>query len=137
MNWQTDIINLSSEQKYELIDITPEVEEKVTSSKVREGVCLIAVPHATAGLVVNEDEKGVREDILDRILALAPEDIAYQHDRIDNNARAHVISSIIGTDKVFIIEDSQLVRGTWQNIFFLELDGPRSARRIVIKIFGE
>lgn len=137
MKWHTEEISFSTTKKHQLVDITSEVEEKIFPSEVENGVCIISVPHATASLIVNENEKGVRKDILDRILALAPDDISYQHDRIDNNSRAHVISSIIGTDKTFIIENGELVKGTWQNIFFVELDGPRSVRRVVIKIFGE
>lgn len=137
MKWKTETIQLSTDQQFQLIDITSEIESEILSYEIKKGICIITVPHATAGLVVNENEKGVKEDILDRILALAPEGISYQHDRIDNNARAHVISSILGTDKTFIIEDGELVRGAWQNIFFVELDGPRSSRQVVIKIIGE
>ncbi|PIS42525.1 MAG: hypothetical protein COT24_03075 [Candidatus Kerfeldbacteria bacterium CG08_land_8_20_14_0_20_40_16] len=137
MKWVTENIEFATGEKYQLLDITYDIEEKINSLSIESGVCIINVPHATAGLIANENETGVKEDILNRILALAPENVTYQHDRIDNNARAHVISSIIGTDSVFIIEEGRLVRGIWQNIFFVELDGPRSVRKVVIKIFGE
>ena len=137
MKWKTETIQFSTDQQCQLVDITSELEDKISFTGIKSGVCIINIPHATAGLVINENEEGVKEDILNRILALAPGDISYQHDQIDNNARAHIISSIIGTDNVLIIENGQLVRGTWQNIFFVELDGPRFARQVVVKFFGE
>lgn len=137
MKWYSDEIKLVTDKKYQLVDITTKVKEKVYPSEVENGLCVVSVPHATAGLIVNENEAGVKEDILNRIQALAPDNISYQHNRIDNNAQAHVISSIIGTDKTFIIENGEMVRGTWQNIFFVELDGPHAKRRVVVKIFGE
>ncbi|MFA6272793.1 MAG: secondary thiamine-phosphate synthase enzyme YjbQ, partial [Patescibacteria group bacterium] len=72
-----------------------------------------------------------------KILTLAPEGEDYQHNHIDNNARAHVIASILGTSLTLIIEEGHLVRGKWQNIFFVELDGPRVNREVMVKIFGE
>ena len=129
--------NFSTTKQFELINITTEIEDFVSQAKVKNGVILVFVPHATAGLIMNEDEAGVKEDILKKILALAPEKENYQHDRIDNNARAHVISSIIGTSLILPVIEGKMIRGTWQEIFFVELDGPRSHRRMVMKIIED
>lgn len=126
----------STDKKFCLINITDQVKNRAEESGLREGLCVVQVSHATAGLLINEDEAGLKEDIMERILALAPE-TDYKHDQIDNNARAHIISSIIGSSKTLIIKDAQLRLGTWQEIFFVELDGPRSDRVIEIEIIGE
>ncbi|OGD86903.1 hypothetical protein A2Z23_01405 [Candidatus Curtissbacteria bacterium RBG_16_39_7] len=118
----------------ELLDITEKVEELVSASKISNGLCLIFVPHATAALYLNENEIGLKEDILDFFYKLVPPK-AYKHNLIDNNAQAHILSSLIGTSITLPIEDGRLVRGTWQNIFFVELDGPRAHREVILKIF--
>lgn len=130
-------LKFSTSRKYCLVNITNEVQSLVKKSRIENGLCVVFVPHATAGIVVNEDEEGVKEDILKRILALAPESLDYQHDHIDNNARAHIIASILGPSITFIIENSGLKLGTWQEIFFVELDGPRGSRSVIVKIIED
>lgn len=127
-------LSYPSQQPFELINITTEVENFVRESQIKEGVCYLFAPHATAGLIVNEDEPGVKKDILKSLMALAPAEKSYLHNEIDNNARAHVIASIIGSDISFPVVAGQLVRGTWQEIFFVELDGPRASRKVILKI---
>ena len=127
------IIELNTSKKRELVDITQPVEEFVQNSNVKDGICVVYVPHATGALIVNENEAGLKEDILNFIEKLVPKN-QYLHNRIDDNAEAHIVSSIIGTEKTFIIEKGELIRGTWQNIFFVELDGPRKNRQVAIKV---
>lgn len=131
-----EIFEISTDKKRELIDITQHIEEFVKNSKVDNGICIVYVPHATAALLVNENEEGLKEDILNFIEKLVPKS-DYKHNRIDDNAEAHIASSIIGTEKTFVIENSKLLKGAWQNIFFVELDGPRNSRRIIIKIISD
>lgn len=130
-------ITFSTKGKFGLISLANEIEAFVRNAGVANGLCQIYVPHATAALIANENESGVKEDILNRILALAPEKGKYEHDRIDHNARAHIIASILGPDLSLPIIRGILVRGAWQDIFFVELDGPRSERRVVIKILSD
>jgi len=127
------LINISSSKKYQLINITGQVLDCLKKSKTKEGFLIVFVPHSTCALIANEDEEGVKEDILERIKALAP-DKNYQHNRIDNNAQAHIIASILGPSLTFPIKNGEIVRGTWQDIFLVELDGPRSLRKVVVKI---
>jgi len=129
-------LTFSTENTYALINITDELLKLVKDSKIKQGLCVISIPHATATLIINEDEEGVKKDILERILALAPKK-DYKHNRIDNNARAHIISAIVGSSKTIVIENSKLKLGTWQEIFFMELDGPRAERRVEVEIIGE
>lgn len=128
-------ITLSTSDKIELIDITHRIEKAVAKSEVRKGTCLVFVPHATCALWVNENEPGLKADVLELIKKLIPEK-DYQHDLIDDNAAAHLGSSLLGQSVTFPIENHQLVRGAWQNIFLVELDGPRSQRRVVVEVVG-
>jgi secondary thiamine-phosphate synthase enzyme len=137
MKWKTQTIPIVTSKQFELLDITSEIENEIYDSEIKQGMCVVTVTHATSSLIINENEYGLKEDILNRILALAPETEEYQHNRIDNNARAHVIASILGSSLTLLIEEGRIVRGKWQNIFFVELNGPRSNREIMVKILGE
>jgi len=128
-------IILSTSKKIELVNITSQVEEKVAQSGVEKGICLIFLPHATAALWVNEDETGLKEDFLRMIKNLFPEG-EYKHNLIDNNAQAHLGSGFLGQSQVFPVENGRLIRGTWQNIFLVELDGPRAQRRVLVEVIG-
>ena len=130
-------ITLSTKEKYQLIDLTQTIEEIVSDSQVAKGLCLVHASHATAAIICNEHESGLIQDILRKVKEIFPPGAGYMHDRIDDNASSHIASALIGASRTFPIEDGQLVRGTWQNIFLLELDGPRSRRNINIHIMGE
>ena len=124
-------IIFSTKKKVEIIDITEEVEKVIPN--IKEGYCLVFAPHATAAILLQENESGLIKDICNKVQDLFYGDI-YLHNKIDNNAAAHIASALIGASKVIPIKDGKLVRGTWQNILFLELDGPRSKRRVVITV---
>jgi len=126
-----------SSARRQLIDLTAEVKRFVHEGGVREGVCIVSVPHATAALLVNEHESGLLNDLLTRIEALFPESGRYQHNAIDDNADAHVAAAFLGHTTSFPISDGELIRGTWQNLFLVELDGPRSHREVVFQVIGE
>jgi len=118
-------------QKYQVIDITPQVAEAVRKADLTEGICSVYVPHATAAIVVNEnDDPQVCEDLLDALGRLIPEGI-WRHDRIDNNAAAHIKASILGPSETIPVHAGQLLLGTWQAVMLVELDGPRERRLIV------
>ena len=128
--------NFPTENTHALLNITNEISQLVKESKIKKGICVVSVPHATATLIINEDEAGVKDDILQQVLALAPKK-DYKHDRIDNNARAHIISAILGSSKTITISENRLQLGSWQEIFFVELDGPRAERTVEVEILGE
>jgi secondary thiamine-phosphate synthase enzyme len=130
-------ISFSTREKFELVDLTREVEEVVRRAGIRNGIVVLQLPHATASLMMNENESGLKEDILRQVGKLIPERAAYQHDRIDDNAHAHIKSAVIGTSIVLPLVNGKLVRGTWQNIFAMEQDGPRGNRRLVVLVLGE
>jgi secondary thiamine-phosphate synthase enzyme len=131
------VLTLSSSSRRELIDITDEVMDFVREQHVANGICLICAPHATAAIIANENESGLVRDLLAKIEDLFPASGKYAHNAIDDNADAHVAASFLGHSRSFTIEKGRLVRGTWQNIFLVELDGPRSRREVHLQVMGE
>jgi len=129
-------ISISTKNRAQLIDITGQVENFVKDAQVKNGICLVFGLHSTTAIVINENERGLASDILRKVSEEFPHGAGWNHDRIDDNADAHLASAFIGPSKVFPIKDSSLVRGTWQNIFLLELDGPRT-RNVTIEVLGE
>ena len=124
-------LNVRSHQRNEFIDITAEVEQALKESGVEEGVCLIYVPHTTAGTTINEGaDPAVQRDIINSLTRLVPHDLGYSHR--EGNADAHIKSSIVGSSVQVPVEAGKLTLGTWQSIYFCEFDGPRH-RRCVVK----
>jgi len=125
---------ISTEERYELVNITDKVEEIVKESGVKDGLALVFAPHSTAGIVLTEDEPGLKKDWLN-FLNKTVSGFSFLHNKIDNNADSHILSGLIGQGKVLAVEKGQIIRGVWQDIFLLELDGPRS-RKIIVKIIN-
>lgn len=118
-----DKIHLQTRRRRELLDITAFVAQAVAASSVEEGVCHIFVPHTTAAVLINEGaDPAVGEDILSSLAAMLPK-IPFKH--VEGNADAHVLASLVGSSVTVPISEGELKLGTWQAIFFLELDGPR------------
>lgn len=131
-------LTLSTQNRFQLIDITSRVEEIVENSGVRNGIALVFAPHATAAIIANEHESGLIEDILNKVKEFTePGSSKWRHNIIDDNAHAHIGSALFGAERVFPVVNGRLVRGTWQNIFLLEMDGPRSRRRVYVVVMGE
>lgn len=130
-------LSFSTRKRRELIDITNQVEKIVDESSIRNGICLVYAPHATIAIVVNEREAGLMSDIMTKIERDFSSGIGWLHDKIDDNADAHLASAFIGSSRIFPVINGKLIRGTWQNIFVLELDGPRSIRKVIVEIIGE
>lgn len=131
------LLTLATTDRRQLIDITSQVLSFIENSEVREGTCIISVPHATAAIIANEHENGLMRDILAKIESLFPSSSRYAHNAIDDNADSHLAAAFLGHSRMFPIVDGQLVRGTWQSIFLVELDGPRSRREVCIQAIGE
>jgi len=97
-------------------------------------ICMAYSPHTTTAIIVNENEHGLVRDILQSIDAIVPQD-GYAHDRIDNNARSHLQAVILGNSACMPVAEGRLALGTWQSVFFVELDGPRR-RRLTVRILA-
>lgn len=120
-----------STNKHEVIDITAQVAEAVRGANVSEGICCVYVPHATAAVIVNEnDDMQIGHDLLDALDKMVPEGI-WRHDKIDSNGAAHLKSAILGPSETIPIQGGRLALGTWQSVMFVELDGPRDRKVIV------
>ncbi|OYT31790.1 MAG: hypothetical protein B6U94_01825 [Thermofilum sp. ex4484_79] len=130
-------LTLSTNELLQLVDITYEVETAVKESGIKNGLCLVFAPHATAAIIANEHESGLMRDILTKIREEYPRNGKWLHNRIDNNAAAHLASAFIESARIFPVKSGKIVRGTWQNIFLVEMDGPRSYRRVIIEVLGE
>jgi len=128
---------ISTSEKQELIDITEEVRQIIKNSRVEKGICIVYVPHATAGILVNENyDNSVCNDIINKLEEIAPSTNRYEHDKIDDNAHSHIKASIIGPSETIIIQNSELVLGTWQSCALAEFDGPKT-RTVLVKIIKD
>jgi len=119
-----------------VIDMTPHVEEAVKESRIEQGICLIYSLHTTTGIVVNEAEPGLIQDLTKLMASLVPQGAGYLHDRFDSNAHAHLQAMLLGNSVVIPVEGKRLILGTWQRILFVELDGPRQ-RRVYVKVIRD
>ncbi|MFA4842966.1 MAG: secondary thiamine-phosphate synthase enzyme YjbQ [Candidatus Omnitrophota bacterium] len=125
-------INIRTNSRIGLIDITDKVQAIVTKSQVKEGVCFIFCPHTTAGLAINENaDPQVGQDIINALNKLVPANAAYAH--AEGNADSHIKSTLLGSSLTVFVENGCLAFGTWQGIYFCECDGPRS-REVWVKI---
>jgi secondary thiamine-phosphate synthase enzyme len=127
------MLEIKTEKPVEAIDITRQVNEAVKESGVVEGICLVYTLHTTTGIVINEGESGLIQDLIRRLSSLAPPGDGYLHDSIDDNAHAHLQAVLLGNCQTIPIEDGSLVMGTWQRVLFIELDGPRR-RNVCLKV---
>ena len=132
-----DKINLDTSKRIEILDISLEVQEIINESKLANGIVNIYSKHSTSAIVVNENESGLLTDYEKILSNLVPENNNYNHDIIDNNADSHLRSLFLGVSETISFRENKLGLGTWQSIFFIELDGPRSKRTVEITIIGE
>jgi len=126
-------ITLHTRKIQEMVDITQQVADEVRRTGVKDGLCLVFVPHATAAVVINENaDPNVCQDILDAMGRLVPEG-AWRHDRIDNNAAAHIKATILGPSETVQVRGGALRLGTWQSLMLVEFDGPRD-RTVIVEV---
>ncbi|WP_258083678.1 secondary thiamine-phosphate synthase enzyme YjbQ [Thermococcus thermotolerans] len=130
-------LRFSTKGEIDLVDITREVEKTVEESGIRNGQVLVFVPGATGAIVTIEHESGLLEDFKRALRELIPKGQGYLHDRIDDNAHSHLRATLLGASKCFPVVDGRLVRGTWQQIFFVELDVIPRHRRVIVQVVGE
>ncbi|MBC8206998.1 MAG: YjbQ family protein [Kiritimatiellales bacterium] len=121
-----------------LINITPQVNECLRESGVKEGLCLVNAMHITASVFINDDEGGLLGDFETWLEKLAPEKphSQYAHNGFEDNADAHMKRQIMGREVVCAITEGKLDFGQWEQIFYGEFDGWRD-KRVLVKIIGE
>ncbi len=122
----------------QLLNITPEINECLAESGVKEGLCLVNAMHITASVFINDDESGLHHDYEVWLEKLAPEKpySQYRHNGFEDNADAHLKRTIMGREVVVAITDGKLDFGPWEQIFYGEFDGKRK-KRVLCKIIGE
>jgi secondary thiamine-phosphate synthase enzyme len=134
----TEHLWFNTEERFQLLNITPEVESLVHKSGVKEGLCLVNAMHITASVFINDDESGLHRDFKKWLEGLAPyEPVSqYNHNVGEDNADAHLKRSIMGREVVVAITKGKLDFGPWEQIFYGEFDGRRK-KRVLVKILGE
>ena len=125
-------------KRYELINITGQVEGCLRESGIQEGVILINAMHISASVFINDDESGLHHDFEVWLEKLAPEKpySQYKHNGFEDNADAHIKRTLMGREVVVAITNGQLDFGPWEQIFYGEFDGKRR-KRVLVKIIGE
>ena len=117
------------------LNITNEVQKAVSASGIREGICVVFVPHTTAAVTVNENaDPDVPRDVNLALNIISPDRREFRHS--EGNSAAHTKTSLVGPSLTLIVTDGRLLLGTWQGIWFNEYDGPRT-RKVVVRVLGE
>ena len=126
-------IELDTNYKTEMIDISESVAHEVMRQGIRDGLCTVFTPHTTASVVLFEKtDAKLRRDFLASLSRIAPADTSYESD--GDNTPAHIKSTLCGARIVIPVKDGQLFLGKWQAIFFCEFDGPRSPREYYVQV---
>lgn len=129
------VVSLGTSRATQFIDVTADVERVLKESGIKNGMVTVYTRHTTTGVFINEGERGLLRDY-QRLLGLVREGAGYEHDRIDSNAHAHLRAVLLGGSVAVPVIEGRMALGTWQRIFFAELDGPRQ-RRLVVQVMGE
>ena len=138
MKSYTEYLWFNTKKRQEFINITPQVEEELRKSGIKEGLCLVNAMHITASVFINDDEGGLHSDFSQWLEKLAPygKD-KYQHNLSgEDNGDAHLKRTVMGREVVVAITQGKLDFGPWEQIFYAEFDGQRR-KRVLIKIIGE
>jgi len=135
MSYLNEVLSVQTRRRNEMIDITARIAAAVEKTDIDTGIAIIHCPHTTAGITINENaDPDVPHDILLTLEELIPHiRSGYRH--CEGNSDAHVKSSLVGVDQTLLVQNGQLVLGTWQAIFFCEFDGPRH-RKIHIQVIS-
>jgi len=120
------------------VNITPQVEDCLRESGIKEGLCLVNAMHITASVFINDDESGLHRDFETWLEKLAPEKpySQYHHNGAEDNGDAHLKRTIMGREVVAAVTAGKLDFGPWEQIFYGEFDGNRR-KRVLVKIIGE
>lgn len=131
-------IAISTSKRTELIDITQKVARVVEASGVRQGVCILFVPHTSAGVTLNEHaDPDVARDLEDWMGRVAPQKANWRHVEFgEENADAHIKTTIAGVSQAIPVAEGRMQLGTWQGIFYCEFDGPRR-RELIVQVLRE
>jgi secondary thiamine-phosphate synthase enzyme len=135
----TKKIGLKTKGNCDIVDITPEVQEQLAGTDIKNGIVTLFVSGSTAGIATIEYESGLLSDFKAMWERNIPRDIEYQHNRAwgDGNGHSHVRASLLGASLVVPFNDKKLALGTWQQIVMVDFDNRPRSRQIVVQIMGE
>ncbi len=128
----------NTNNRREIIHVSRQIQDVVDESRITEGLCYVGSMHTTAAVLVNDNESGLHSDLFDLLEKIAPYSVrGYKHNRTgEDNAEAHLRAMFLHPQIILPVSNGQLVLGTWQRIFYLELDGKRR-KRLFVKVIGE
>jgi secondary thiamine-phosphate synthase enzyme len=130
-----ETITVETKRHEETIDITSRVKAAVTRAKIAEGIVTVIVAHTTAAVFVNENaDSDVQGDILNALERMVPRDAKYEH--AEGNGPSHIKAVLVGNSVTLAIREGAIALGTWQGVYFAELDGPRE-RSATITVIGD
>jgi secondary thiamine-phosphate synthase enzyme len=131
-----DTFHIKTHKRNEFVEITDRVRQALQQSGIREGICVVYCPHTTAGVTINEnaDPDVVHDMLLHLERAVPQQQAGFRHG--EGNSDSHIKTSIIGPSITLIVDNSDLVLGRWQGIYFCEFDGPRT-RTIQVQLIGK
>ena len=122
-----DVLDIKTNNKDEVVDITDTINEIIAKSNKANGVCVLNLLHTTCALTTADLDSGTDEDLLEVLRKMLPK-IAYRHPHDPSHAEDHMLSSIVGTSISLIFQDKSLVLGTWQRVILVELNGPKTRK---------
>ena len=129
-------IHISTTTKFEIINLTDDIKKIVEESEIEEGLVNISTKHTTSAIIINEDENGLLYDYEELLKEIIP-DKDYKHDLIDSNAKSHLMGLLQNSNQTLPIIGTNLSLGIWQSVFFVDFDGPRENREVIVSIIGE
>ena len=128
------VITFSTSSREELVDITEQIRKIVAHHGAGYQLCALYALGATAAIMIQENwDPHIRTDVIECLRSIAPRG-RWHHDRVDGNGDAHIKAGLVGPSEIIPIEEGRLLLSTWQNIFFCEFDGPRSARQVIVTL---
>jgi len=137
MRFHTEYLTFNTKKHREYVHITPQVEKIVHASGVNNGLVLVSAMHITAGVYVNDDERGLIQDIDRWLEQLAPFKEDYLHHQTgEDNGDSHLKAILVHHQVILPVTAGKLLLGTWQRVFYAEFDGQR-AKRVVVAVMGD
>jgi secondary thiamine-phosphate synthase enzyme len=134
-------VSIRTSEPFEVVDIAKDVEHAVDAMRLKDGIVVVTTTHTTTGVCINERCNRLQEDMRDFLLRLAPPNANYRHNHetVDgrNNAHSHLLSMLLRNSETIPVSSGKLRLGAWQTVFFVELDGPRPERNIILTAIGE
>jgi len=136
MRAHTEYLWFNTRERRELVNITERLGDIVSAAKIEEGFCLVSAMHITAGIWVNDEEAGLKQDVMEWLERLAPVGDYRHHQTGEDNADAHLKRTLMHHQVVLPVTGGKLDLGPWEQVFYAEFDGRRK-KRVVVKVIGE